>query len=411
MRAVITGMGAISPIGLDVPSLWNSILQGSSGVGQITLFDPAELEVKIAAEVKGFDPHDYMDRKEVRRTDRFVQFAVAAAQEAVRHAGLVIDEDIADEVGVIVGSGIGGLTTLNEQYGVYVDKGLGRISPFLIPMLLTNMAGGVIAIHLGARGPNFCPVSGCASSSNAIGEAMEIIKRGAARAVIAGGAEAVILPLAMAAFYRAHALSTRNDAPESASRPFDATRDGFVMGEGAAMVVVEELGYALERGAPILAEIVGYGCTADAHHVTSPSEGGAGLAKAIRAALREAKVRPEEIDYLNAHGSSTFANDRTETMAIKMAFGEHAYRLPISSSKSYFGHLLGATGAMETIVSVLGMQHQIIPPTINLEIPDAECDLDYVAGRPRPGVLRNVMSNSMGFGGHNVSLVFQCYSG
>lgn len=409
-RVVITGMGAVSPLGLDVPALWRSIVEKRSGVGRITLFDPSDLEVQIAAEVKGFDPANYMDRKEARRNDRFVHFAVAAAKEAMRSANLTIDEDNADDVAVIIGSGIGGLTSLSEQFKVFFEKGPGRVSPFLVPMMITNMAGGIVSILTGARGPNYSPVSACATSTNAIGEGMHLIRRGAAKAVIAGGAEAPIVPMALAAFNSARALSTRNDEPETASRPFDATRDGFVMGEGAAVLVMEDLSYALERGAPILAEVVGYGWTSDAYHITAPAEGGVGMVKAMRLALREAGLKPEEIDYLNAHGTSTPANDRTETQAIKTVFGDYAYKLPISSSKSYFGHLLGAAGAMESVVSILGMQHNLIPPTINLKEPDPECDLDYVPNEPRPARIDTLMNNSMGFGGHNVSLIFRRYN-
>ncbi|GIV96630.1 MAG: 3-oxoacyl-[acyl-carrier-protein] synthase 2 [Herpetosiphonaceae bacterium] len=409
-RVVITGMGAVSPLGLDVPALWRSIVEKRSGVGRITLFDPSDLEVQIAAEVKGFDPANYMDRKEARRNDRFVHFAVAATKEAMRSANLTIDEDNADDVAVIIGSGIGGLTSLSEQFKVFFEKGPGRVSPFLVPMMITNMAGGIVSILTGARGPNYSPVSACATSTNAIGEGMHLIKRGAAKTVIAGGAEAPIVPMALAAFNSARALSTRNDEPETASRPFDATRDGFVMGEGAAVLVMEDLSYALERGAPILAEVVGYGWTSDAYHITAPAEGGVGMVKAMRLALREAGLKPEEIDYLNAHGTSTPANDRTETQAIKTVFGDYAYKLPISSSKSYFGHLLGAAGAMESVVSILGMQNNLIPPTINLKEPDPECDLDYVPNEPRPARIDTLMNNSMGFGGHNVSLIFRRYN-
>src|SRR4051794_35949097 len=330
-RAVVTGMGAISPIGLDIPSTWRSILDMRSGTARITRFDPSNLEVKIAAEVKDFDPLTYMDRKDVRRNDRFVQFAIAAAQQALNNAGLTINEENADDVGVVIGSGTGGLTSLFDQYTNFYERGPQHLSPFTVPMLLTNMAGGLVSIMTGARGPNYCPVTACASSANAIGEAMHLVKRGAARAVIAGGAEACILAMTIGAFSRANALSRRNETPETAARPFDATRDGFVLGEGAAILVIEDLGSAIERGAPILAEVVAYGCTADAHHITAIPEDGRGLSKAMERALLEANLRPEQVDYLNAHGSSTPLNDRTETAAIKRVFGDYAYRLPISS--------------------------------------------------------------------------------
>jgi 3-oxoacyl-[acyl-carrier-protein] synthase II len=408
-RVVITGMGAISPIGLDIPTLWQSIMESRSGVSHITVFDTTDHGTKIAAEIRDFDPAIYMDRKEARRNDRFTHFAVAAAREAVANAKLVIDDDNADEIGVIVGSGIGGMITLSEQFKTLFEKGPSRVSPFLVPAMIVNMAGGQISMQLGLRGHNYAPVSACATSSNAIGEAMQLIKRGAAKAILAGGAEACIVPMAVAAFHNAKALSANNEEAESASRPFDATRDGFVMGEGGAVLVLEELSFALERGAPILAEVVGYGCTADAYHITAPIEGGTGVVKAMRLALREAGLQPDEIDYVNAHGTSTPANDRTEVVALKTVFGEYAYKLPISSTKSYFGHLLGAAGAMEAIVSVLGMQHDILPPTLNLHHPDPECDLDFVPNTPRPGRINAFMSNSMGFGGHNVSLVFRRY--
>lgn len=410
-RVVVTGMGVISPLGLDVPTLWENLCQGRSGVGPITLFDASGYETRIAAEVKGFDPLNYMDRKEARRNDRFVQFALAATREAVHQAGLKFDGIDADRVGVIVGSGIGGFTTLFQQFEVLQQKGPRAVSPFLVPMMISDMAAGQIAIVYGAKGINYCPTSACASSAHAIGEAFEAIRRGAADVVITGGSEAAVVPMAIAAFNAARALSTRNDEPERASRPFDALRDGFVMGEGGAILILEALEHALRRDAPILAEVVGYGATADANHITAPAPGGEGAARSMRLALAQAGLAPEEVDYLNAHGTSTPLNDVAETQAIKTVFGEHAYRLAISSTKSMVGHLLGAAGAIEAIACIQTILTGIIHPTINYEVPDPECDLDYVPNVARRAEVRVALSNSLGFGGHNVSLVFARYEG
>jgi 3-oxoacyl-[acyl-carrier-protein] synthase II len=408
-RVVVTGMGAISPLGLDVPSLWQGVVEARSGAGPITLCDPTGLETQFACEVKGFDPTQYLDRKEVRRTDRFVQLALVAMQEALRTSELQITPDNSDEIGCIVASGIGGLSTLAEQFEVLRNKGPRRVSPFLVPAMITNMAAGQISMASGARGPSFCPTSACSSGAHAIGEAFETIKRGAATAMIAGGSEATITPIAFAAFNSATTLSTRNDDPLRASRPFDKTRDGFVLGEGAALLILEELEHARARGARILAEIVGYGVTSDAYHITSPAEGGEGCARSMRMALREGGLQPTDVSYINAHGTSTRLNDREETAAIKAVLGEHAYRIPVSSSKSQFGHTLGAGGALEATVTILAMQNNLLPATINYEHPDPECDLDYVPNTPRPGAVEVALSNSMGFGGHNVTLALRRY--
>ena len=406
-RVVVTGLGMVTPVGLDVASTWEALIAGRSGVDYITAFDAQNFPVRIAAEVKGFEPQRYLDRKEARRMDRFVQFAVAASLQAVEMAKLRLDPENADSVGVIIGSGIGGLLTLSEQFEVLFAKGPGRISPFLVPMMIADMAAGQVSILLGARGPNYAITSACASGAHAIGEAYETIRRGDAEVMIAGGSEAPITPIGVAGFASMRALSFRNDDPPRASRPFDAERDGFVIGEGAAVLVLENLDFARERGAPLLAEIVGYGATADAYHITAPAEGGEGGLRAMRMALAKAGLRPEEIDYINAHGTSTPLNDALETAAIKALFGQHAYRIPVSSIKSMVGHLLGAAGALEAAACVLALQHGVIPPTINLEHPDPECDLDYVPNVARRASLRTALSNSFGFGGHNATLIFK----
>ena len=410
-RVVITGMGAISPLGLDVPGLWQGIKQARSGVGPITRFDPEAVETKFAAEVKGFDPLTVLDRKEARRTDRVIQFALAAADEALRASELRITPENGDRVGVLIGSGIGGIESLSDGFATLFSRGPGRVSPFLVPMMIADMPAGMVSIRTGAKGPNYAPVSACATSGHAIGEAAAIIRRGDADVMIAGGAEAPIVPIALAGFNSARALSTRNDDPAHASRPFDATRDGFVMGEGAGIVILERLEHAQERGAPILAELAGYGATADAYHITMPDEVGSGAAKAMELALKSAGLRPEDIDYVNAHGTSTLANDRLETLAIKSVFGEHAQRMPVSSSKSQVGHLLGAAGAIEGIICILALREGLLPATINYREPDPACDLDVVPNTPRQADLRTVVSNSFGFGGHNVSLVFRRFDG
>jgi 3-oxoacyl-[acyl-carrier-protein] synthase II len=408
-RVVVTGMGAVSPLGLDVPALWQGIREARSGIGPITLCDASNLDSRIAGEVRGFDPYNYMDRKEVRRNDRFIHLAIAAATEALRTAELSITPENADAIGVIIGSGIGGITTLAEGVVTLQERGPSRISPFLVPAMITNMAAGQVSMMFGLKGPNYCPTSACASGAHAIGEAAEIIRRGWAVAMVAGGSEAPITPIGIASFASAKAISTRNDDPTGASRPFDADRDGFVLAEGGAVLVLEDLEFARSRGARILAELVGYGLSADAYHITQPPPGGEGALRSMRAALHHAGLSPDDIDYINAHGTSTPAGDIAETEAIKRLLGERAYRVPVSSSKSQFGHLLGAAGAIEAIVSILAIQEGLLPPTINYTTPDPQCDLDYVPNTPRPARIDVVLSNSFGFGGHNVSLIFRRY--
>lgn len=410
-RVVITGMGAVSPLGLDVPALWQGIREARNGIGEITLCDASALDSRIAGEVRGFDPANYMDRKEVRRNDRFIHLAIAAATEALRTSELTVTPENAESIGVIIGSGIGGIATIAEGVLTLKERGPSRISPFLVPAMINNMASGQVSMMFGLKGPNFCPTSACATGAHAIGEAAEIIRRGWASAIVAGGSEAPITPLGIASFSSAKAISTRNDDPATASRPFDATRDGFVLSEGGALLVLEDLEFAQARGARILAELVGYGLSADAHHITQPAPGGEGALRAMRTALAHGGISPDEIDYVNAHGTSTPAGDIAETEAIKSLLGERAYRVPVSSSKSQFGHLLGAAGSIEAIVSILAIQHNLLPPTINLKTPDPLCDLDYVPNAARPGRVDTVLSNSFGFGGHNASLVFRRYDG
>jgi 3-oxoacyl-[acyl-carrier-protein] synthase II len=409
-RVVITGMGAISPLGLDVPALWQGVREARSGVGPVTLCDTAGLESRIAGEVKGFEPQNYMDRKEVRRNDRFIHFALAATGEALRSAELTITPENAEEIGVIIGSGIGGIATFAEGLNTLRDKGPGRVSPFLVPAMITNMAAGQVSIQYGLKGPNFCPTSACSTGAHAIGEAVETIRRGWAKAIVAGGSEAPITPIGIAAFVSARAISTRNDEPASASRPFDATRDGFVLSEGGAVVVLEDLEFALARGARIVAEVAGYGLSGDAYHITQPCPGGEGALRAMRLALRHAGLSPDDVDYINAHGTSTPAGDIAETQAIKSLLGERAYRVPVSSSKSQFGHLIGAAGSIEAIITALAIQNDLLPPTINYATPDPQCDLDYVPNAARRGRVDVAISNSFGFGGHNVSLVIRRYT-
>ncbi len=410
-RVVVTGLGAVSPLGNDVQSTWKGLVEGRSGIGPITAFDASGLEVRIAGEAKGFRPTDYLDVKEARRMDRFTQFAVVAALEAVRDAGLDIKGNNAEAVGVAIGSGIGGIQTIVDQVRVMEQKGPRRVSPFLVPMMIIDMAAGQVSIALGAKGPNVAVVSACATSAHSIGEAAEMIKRGDAEAMVAGGAEAPIIPIGIVAFIQAQALSTRNDEPQRASRPFDAERDGFVAAEGGAVLVLESLEHARARGARIYAELVGYGATGDAYHITAPPEGGEGAARAMRMALRKAGLAPHEVDYINAHGTSTPLNDRAETLAIKEVFGEHAHQLVVSSTKSMTGHLLGAAGALEAIACVKTIQEGVIPPTINYENPDPDCDLDYAANAARRAKVDVALSNSLGFGGHNCTLVFRRYEG
>ncbi len=404
-RVVVTGVGAITPIGLDVPSTWESLLAGKCGVDYITHFDASDHETKIAAEVKGFEPAEYMDRKEVRRMDRFMQLAVGAATQALKDADLKVDESNAEDIGVFIGTGIGGVGTLSQQFKVLAEKGPSRLSPFLSTMFIGNMASGQVAISFGLKGPNICTTTACASGGHAIGESFENIRRGAAKAILAGGSDAPVVPICVGAFNAMHALSTRNDEPARASRPFDAQRDGFIVGEGAGVLVLEDYEFAKARGARILAEIIGYGASADAFHVTAPPEGGEGAARAMRKALKTAGIRPEDISYVNAHGTSTPLNDKAESDAIKAVFSEYAYKVPISSTKSMTGHLIGAAGAVEAVICTLAINNGIIPPTINQEHPDPACDLDYVPNVARKSKVRIALSNSLGFGGHNSSLI------
>ncbi|MBI2847214.1 MAG: beta-ketoacyl-ACP synthase II [Chloroflexi bacterium] len=410
-RVVVTGIGIISPLGLDVESTWKALISGLSGVNHITFFDPEPFETRFAAEVKGFDPLAYLDRKDAKRMDRCMQFAVVASKKAVEGANLRIDETNSEDIGVIIGSGIGGITTLSQQFQVLAEKGPSRVSPFLIPMMISDMSSGQVSISLGAKGPNFCTTSSCSSGADAIGVAFNMIAHGDIQAVIAGGSEAPITPIALAGFSAAGALSKRNDAPQKASRPFDAQRDGFVIGEGATVLVLESLPFAMKRNAPILAELVSYGATGDAYHITQPASNGEGGARAMRIALKRAGLEPKDIDYINAHGTSTPLNDKFETMAIKAVFGEEAYRVPVSSTKSMTGHLLGASGALEAAICSLAIQRGAVPPTINLEYPDPDCDLDYVPHLARRGQVRTALSNSFGFGGHNSCLIFKKYEG
>ncbi|MCL6598800.1 MAG: beta-ketoacyl-ACP synthase II [Alicyclobacillus macrosporangiidus] len=408
-RVVITGLGVVTPIGSDVPTFWRNLVEGRSGVSMIDAFDVSDYPTKFAAVVRDFNPEQYIDKKELRRLDRFTQFAIAAARQAVADAGLEIHEENAERVGVYIGSGIGGIHTLLENYRTLLDRGPRRVSPFVVPMMIANMASGQVSILLGAKGPNSTAVTACATGTHAIGDAFKIIERGDADVMIAGGSEAAIVDLALAGFCNAKALSTRNDAPEKASRPFDKDRDGFVMGEGAGILVLESLEHALQRGARVRAEIVGYGMSGDAYHVTAPHPEGDGAYRAMAAALRDAGIQPEDVDYINAHGTSTDVGDVHETLAIKRLFGDHAKRLAVSSNKSMIGHLLGAAGGVEAVATVKTIEDGILPPTINYETPDPECDLDYVPNVARPAQVRYALSNSFGFGGHNAVIVLSRY--
>lgn len=404
-RVVVTGLGALTPLGQGVAPIWRAILDGVSGVGPITAFDATDFDVRIAGQVNDFEPTATIDRRLAKHLDRFAQLALVAAQMAVQDAGLEITAELAPQVGVVIGSGIGGMATWEKNHTALVERGPGRVSPYLIPMMISDMAAGVVSMTIGAKGPNMSIVTACASGSNAIGEATEMIRRGAAKIMVSGGAEATVTPLSIAGFANMKALSTRNEDPQHASRPFDRTRDGFVMGEGSGIVVLEELEHARARGAHIYGEILGYGATGDAYHMTAPDPEGTGASEAMRRALAQAKLTPEQIGYINAHGTSTPANDRIETLAIKQAFGAQAYRVPVSSTKSMTGHLLGAAGAVELIFCLLAMRDRVIPATINYTEPDPECDLDYVPNTPRESTFRVAMSNSLGFGGHNASLI------
>ncbi len=410
-RVVITGLGAITPLGNSPGEFWQGLLAGRSGIGPITHFDASRHECRIAGEVKGFDPLDYLDRKDVKRTDRFVHLALAATQQALEDAQFRITELNAEQVGVILGTGIGGIRVLEEQQTIYLQKGPDRCSPFMVPMMIANMAAGHVAIHFGAKGPNSCTVTACASGSNAIGDAFRLIQRGEVQVAITGGTEAAVTPLSVAGFSAMKALSTRNDAPEQACRPFDRDRDGFVMGEGAGILLLEELEHARSRGAKIYAEIVGYGLTCDAHHITNPAPAGEGAARAMRLALKDAGIRPEEVQHINAHATSTPVGDVAEVQAIRTVFGEHAPRLAISATKSMTGHLLGGAGGVATVATALAIHHGWVPPTLNLDNLDPACEgLDFVPHRARQMAVDVALVNAFGFGGHNVTLALRRYS-
>jgi len=410
-RVVVTGVGVVSPVGIGPREFWKSLCEGISGVGAITRFDASSYPVRIAAEVKGFDPLQYLEKKDLKKMDLFIQYGLAAGLMSAEDARLQVTPENSHRIGVLVGAGIGGLWAIEEQHKILMSRGPGRISPHFIPSLITNLAAGQISIRLGAKGPNSCVATACATGTHAIGDSFKIIQRGAADVMIAGGCESAITPLALAGFSAMRALSARNDDPPMASRPFDAQRDGFVMGEGAGILILEELNHALSRGVPIYAEVSGYGMSGDAYHITATPPGGEGAVRCMRSALEDAGVGPEEVDYINAHGTSTDYNDLAETQAIKAVFGDHAYRLPVSSIKSMIGHLLGAAGAVEAAATALTIKDGILPPTINYEFPDPGCDLDYVPNRARKVEVRYALSNSFGFGGTNASLILKRFEG
>ena len=410
-RVVVTGLGMVSPLGIGVKDNWEAICQGKSGIGPVTRFDITDFPSKIAGEVKGFNPEDFIDKKETKKMDIFIHYALASGMMALKDSGLTIDESNADRVGVLVGAGLGGLSTIERYHSVLLEHGPKKISPFFIPMLIVNLAPGQISIYFGARGPNSSVVTACATGNHSIGEACRIIQRGDADVMIAGGAESTITPLAIGGFCSMRALSTRNEEPQRASRPFDKDRDGFVIAEGAGLLILEELEHAARRGAHIYAEIIGFGCNADAYHISAPSPNGMGAAKCMEIALKDARINYDEVDYVNAHGTSTPLNDLSETMAMKTVFRDRARKIAVSSTKSMTGHLLGAAGGVEAIYSVLAISRGVIPPTINYETPDPECDLDYVPNTPREATVRVVMSNSFGFGGTNATLIFREFKG
>ncbi len=410
-RVVVTGMGAVTPLGIGVDETWGGMLEGKSGVGPITQFDPADFNTKIAGEVKGFDPALYIEAKEIKKMDRFIHLSIAASKMALEQSGLKITDANSERIGVMVGSGMGGLIAIEKYHAIVLEKGPRKITPFFIPMLIVNLASGQISIILGAKGPNSAVVTACATGTHNIGDAFKVIQRGDADAMIAGGTEACITRMGIGGFNAMKALSTRNDEPERASRPFDADRDGFVMGEGAGVMVLEDLEHAKARGADILAELAGYGLSGDAYHLTAPAPNGEGAARCIRMAMNDAGVSPEDINYINAHGTSTKFNDEFETMAIKSVMGERAYKIPVSSTKSMTGHLLGAAGGVEAIVAVKTILEGKIPPTINLDTPDPECDLDYVPNEAREVSVNAALSNSFGFGGTNGCLLFRKFTG
>ncbi len=410
-RIVVTGLGAVTPLGIGWEAYWNGLLAGESGVARITHFDPAAYDVQIGAEVKGFDPSVWMDRKDSKRMDRYAQMGVAAAKMAVEDSGLIINDDNAERVGVIIGSGIGGLASLEEQMRVLIEKGPSRVSPFLIPMMIADMAAGWASILTGAKGPNSTVVTACATGAHALGDSLEILRRGDADAMLAGGSEAAITPTGVSGFGNMKAMTSKfNNDPTRASRPFEKGRDGFVIGEGAGVVMLETLEHAQARGAKIYAELAGYGMSGDAYHMTQPAPDGNGVVRAMTAAIANAGLTPDQIDYVNAHGTSTPLNDKAETAALKRTFGDHAYKLAVSSTKSMTGHLLGAAGAIEAIATVLAIAKETLPPTINYETPDPDCDLDYVPNAPRKAVIHAAMSNNSGFGGHNAVIVFKRFS-
>ena len=409
-RVVVTGIGLVTPVGLNSESTWNSLVEGRSGIDYISLFDAEGYESRIAGEVDNFDASAALGRKEARRLDRFSQFACVAALEALEHANLNMEKEDADRVGVLIGSGVGGIITISDQHKILLKRGPKRVSPFLVPMMLGDMASGQVSMMIGAKGPNFSTVSACATGADSIGEALEMIRRGRADVVIAGGTEAAICEIGVAGFNSCMALSTRNEDPQGASRPFDSDRDGFVLGEGAGLLVLESLEHAEKRGANILAEMSGYGASSDAHHVTQPHPEGEGAARAMKWAIEDAGITPDKVDYINAHGTSTPLNDKYETIAMKRMYGDHAYKLAISSTKSMTGHLLGAAGAIEAAFTVLAIKNDIVPPTINIENPDPDCDLNYVPNTAKKQAVNVAMSNSLGFGGHNASLVFERFT-
>ena len=408
-RVVVTGVGLVSPLGIGTQANWDALCNGCSGIGPITHFDASQFSARIAGEVKNFDPLKFIDKKDVKKMDVFIQFAIAASQFAMDDASLSITEDIATRVGVFIASGIGGFGTIEREHHAFIQGGPRRISPFFIPAAIINLAAGQVSIRFGAKGPNSATCTACSASAHAIGDAFEIIMRDDADVMIAGGSEAAITPMGVGGFAAMRALSTRNDEPQRASRPFDKDRDGFIMGEGAGVIILEELEFAKQRGAPIYAELVGYGMSADAFHITAPSENGDGGMRVMQAAITRAGVRPDQIDYINAHGTSTPYNDKLETLAIKRTFGDHARTLAISSTKSMTGHLLGAAGGLEGGITALAIKHQMIPPTINYETPDPECDLDYVPNHKRAAKIEYALSNSFGFGGTNGALLFKRY--
>ncbi len=408
IRVVVTGMGLVTPLGIGLEENWDAIMAGRSGIAEVTRFNPERLSSRICGEVKGFNPEDYIERKEIKKMDTFIQYVLAATQMAMEHAGLKQpDKEVAHRYGAVIGVGLGGLPAIEHNMGIMDGKGPRRLSPHFIPMLLANLAPGQVSMRWGLKGPNTCTVTACASSNHAIGDAMKFIQRGVADVMVTGGSESCVTELSMGGFCAMRALSTRNEEPERASRPFDADRNGFVMGEGSGILILERYEHAVERGAKIYAEVSGYGLSSDAHHITSPDPDGDGAARSMEMALEDAGVSIDEIDYINAHGTSTPLNDKFETMAIKRTFGEQAYKIPVSSTKSMTGHLLGGAGGIESVYTVLSIENGTIPPTINYETPDPECDLDYVPNAPRKLKIRNAITNSFGFGGTNATILFR----